>query len=293
MSPFAEPSTVSAPAKINLSLNVRSARDDGFHEIDSIFFPLREPADSIRLEFPSDRTGGILVRCDHPDVPLDPEKNLCGRAVSAFCRAAGIPVPAADIFLDKQIPCAGGMGGGSSDAAAVLRLMEQRFAPLPDGLLAKVALSLGADVPFFLDPVPARVQGAGEKITPLPGLPDTLPLVLAAPDFPVSAKWAYDHWTPDSVLSEDNEAMLADALKRRDLTGAARFMKNSLSAPLFRKFPILQWLRDFFLDNGALCAEVTGSGPAMFALFPDEAAADEADRTARQAFPSIRFFRSR
>lgn len=285
-------SPVAAPAKINLSLNVRSARDDGFHEIDSIFYPLRVPADRIALDLPSDRTGGIRIRCDHPDVPQDPEKNLCGRAVSAFCRAAGIPVPAADITLDKQIPCAGGMGGGSSDAAAVLRLMERRFAPLPDGLLAKVALSLGADVPFFLDPVPARVQGTGERITPLPGLPDTLPLVLAAPDFPVSAKWAYDHWTPASVLPADNEAMLADALEKRDLPRASRFMKNSLSAPLFRKFPLLQWLREFFLNNGAFCAEVTGSGPAMFALFPDAPAADKTVLAARQAFPSIRFFRS-
>lgn len=283
---------ISAPSKINLSLNVLSARTDGYHEIDSVFYPLRVPADGIALDLPADRTSGILIRCADPDVPSDPEENLCGRAVSAFCRAAGIPVPAVDIFLDKKIPCAGGMGGGSSDAAAVLRLMGQRFAPLPDEVLAKVALSLGADVPFFLDPVPARVRGMGEKITALPGLPDTLPLVLAAPDFPVSSKWAYGKWTPSSALPEGNEDRLADALKNHDLPLAARFMKNSLSAPLFRKFPLLRWIREFFLENGALCAEVTGSGPAMFALFPDRQAADRAAASAGSAFPSIRIFRS-
>lgn len=282
---------LSAPSKINLSLNVRFERNDGYHEIDSVFYPLRTPADNIALDFPADRNGGIHIHCTDPDVPPDPEVNLCGRAVSAFCGAAGIPVPAVDIFLDKQIPCSGGMGGGSSDAAAVLRLMEQHFAPLPDGLPAKIALSLGSDVPFFLDPVPSRVQGRGETITALPGLPDTLPLVLAVPDFPVSVKWAYDHWTPEAALPENNEDLLADALKKLDFPLAARFMKNSLSAPLFRKFPLLQWLRDSFLNSGALCAEVTGSGPSMFALFSDVPAAEKAARTAGRTFPAVRFFR--
>ena len=283
---------ISTPSKINLSLNVLSARTDGYHEIDTIFYPLNIPSDNISLDFSPDRTTGILIRCADPDVPLDPEKNLCGRAVSAYCRAAGIPVPAVDIFLDKKIPHAGGMGGGSSDAAAILRLMNQHFSPLPDEILAKIALSLGADVPFFLNPVPARARGTGEKISPLTGMPGSLPLVLAAPDFPVSSKWAYEHWTFGSSLPDNNEDLLADALKKRDLLLASRFMKNSLSAPIFRKFPLLQWLRDFFRNNGALCAEITGSGPTMFALFPDAPAADAAARIAVQTFPSVRIFRS-
>lgn len=284
---------LSAPSKINLSLNVLSARDDGYHEIDSIFYPLRVPADDIALDFPSDRTDGIRIRCADPDVPSDPEKNLCGRAVSAFCRASGMAVPAVDIFLDKKIPLAGGMGGGSSDAAAVLRLMDRHFSsPLPEELLADIALSLGADVPFFLELTPSRTRGVGERITPLPDLPDHLPLVLAAPDFPVSAKWAYGKWTPESALPGDNEDRLADALERHDLLRAARFMKNSLSAPLFRKFPLLRWMKEFFLKNGALCAEITGSGPTMFALFPDDPSADKAAQSARSAFPAVRIFRS-
>ena len=95
---------ISTPSKINLSLNVLSARTDGYHEIDSIFYPLSVPSDNIGLDFPSDRTEGILIRSADPEVPLDPERNLCGRAVSAFCRAAGIAIPAVDIFLEKQIP---------------------------------------------------------------------------------------------------------------------------------------------------------------------------------------------
>lgn len=283
---------ISTPSKINLSLNVLSARMDGYHEIDSIFYPLNVPSDEIGLEFPADRTGGILIRCANPDIPSDPEKNLCGRAVSLFCQAAGNPVPAVDIFLEKRIPQTGGMGGGSSDAAAVLRLMAQRFAPVSDKLLLEVAQALGADVPFFLNPGPSRVRGIGEKLQALPDLPDALPLVLAAPDFPISAKWAYDHWTPDAALPDGNEELLADALKKRDLSRAARFMKNSLSAPIFRKFPLLQWLREFFLKSGALCAEVTGSGPTVFALFSDRSEADKAARIAGQEFPSVRVFRS-
>ena len=146
-------------------------------------------------------------------------------------------------------------------------------------------------MPFFLNPVPSRARGTGEKITPLPRLPETLPLVLAAPDFPVSAKWAYDHWTPSAALPEGNENQLADALAANDLPRTARFVGNSLSAPLFRKFPILRNLRDSFLKNGALCSEITGSGPTVFALFPDTKTADAAARVLSDTFPPVRILK--
>ena len=281
----------SAPSKINLFLNVFAERPDGYHELDTVFYPLRSPADRIGLDFPADRTGGILIRCEDPGVPADPGKNLCGRAVTAYCRAAEIPVPAVDIFLEKTIPCAGGMGGGSSDAAAILLRLNERFRRLSPDTLAEVALSLGADVPFFLNPIPSRAQGTGEKFIPLPRLPETLPLLLAAPDFPVSARWAYEHWTPDAALPYGNGESLAKALEENDLPRAARFVGNSLSAPIFRKFPLLRNLRDSFLENGALCSEISGSGPTLFALFPDAASADTAFRILAAAFPQIRFLR--
>lgn len=281
----------SAPSKINLFLNVFAERPDGYHELDTVFFPLRSPADRICLDFPEDRANGIVIHCKDPGVPADPGKNLCGRAVTAYCRAAEMPVPAVDIFLEKEIPCSGGMGGGSSDAASILLRLNERFHRLSPEALAETALSLGADVPFFLNPVPARAQGTGEKISPLPRLPGTLPLLLAAPDFPVSAKWAYEHWTPDAALPDGDAERLADALEKNDLPGAAQFIGNSLSAPLFRKFPLLRDLKDSFLKNGALCSEITGSGPTVFALFPDSAAADTALKTMTEACPSVRFLR--
>ena len=281
----------SAPSKINLFLNVFAERPDGYHELDTVFYPLRSPADLIGLDFPEDRTEGIVIHCEDPGVPADPGKNLCGRAVTAYCKAAEIPVPAIDIFLEKTIPCAGGMGGGSSDAAAILLRLNERFRRLSPDTLAEVALSLGADVPFFLNPVPSRAQGTGEKITPLPQLPETLPLLLAAPDFPVSARWAYEHWTPAAALPDGNGEFLAEALGKNDLAGAARFVENSLSAPLFRKFPLLRNLRDAFLKNGALCAEISGSGPTVFALFPDTASAETAFGILSAAFPPVRFLR--
>jgi 4-diphosphocytidyl-2-C-methyl-D-erythritol kinase len=276
-------------SKVNLSLAVTAKRPDGYHDLDSLFYPFRDPSDEIRLEdAPGD--SGVTIRCDAPGVPLEPEKNLCGKAVFAYCNAAGMDVPDIEIHLEKHIPVAAGMGGGSADCAAVLRLLQERFHALSQEQLEAAAFSLGADVPFFLNPRPSHVTGAGEHHTPVDGLPEHLPLLLAAPQFPVSAAWAYKHMDLARAIAEPPRTdELIDAL-RHDCEAAARFMRNDLEHALFVKFPLLVILRDFLLAQGALRVMVSGSGPTLLALFRDDAAAQAAHARAEAVFDqSVRF----
>jgi len=277
-------------SKVNLSLAVTAKRPDGYHDLDSLFYPFRDPSDEIRLE-DAPAGSGIAIRCDAPGVPLEPEKNLCGKAVYAYCKAAGMDLPGLVIHLEKHIPVAAGMGGGSADGATVLRLLQERFHVLSQEQLEDAAFSLGADVPFFLNPRPSYVTGAGEHITPVDGIPEHLPILLAAPQFPVSAAWAYQHMDLARAVSEPprtNE--LIDALRRRDYESAAQFMRNDLEHALFVKFPLLVLIRQFLLENGALRIMVSGSGPTLLALFRDDAAAQAAYARAASEFdPAIRF----
>ena len=277
-------------SKVNLSLAVTAKRPDGYHDLDSLFYPFRDPSDEIRLE-DAPAGSGVIIRCDAPGVPLEPEKNLCGKAVFAYCRAAGMNVPGLVIHLEKRIPVAAGMGGGSADGATVLRLLQERFHALSQEQLEAAAFSLGADVPFFLNPRPSHVTGAGEHHTPVDGLPERLPLLLAAPQFPVSAAWAYKHTDLARAISEPprtNE--LIDSLRRRDYESAARFMRNDLEHALFIKYPLLVLLREFLLAQGALRVMVSGSGPTLLALFRDDSAAHAAHARAKAEFDSaIRF----
>ncbi len=276
-------------SKVNLSLAVTAKRPDGYHDLDSLFYPFRDPSDEITLE-DAPAASGVTIYCNAPGVPLEPEKNLCGKAVFAYCNAAGMDLPGLVIHLEKHIPVAAGMGGGSADGATVLRLLQERFHALSQEQLEAAAFSLGADVPFFLNPRPSHVTGAGEHHTPVDGLPEHLPLLLAAPQFPVSAAWAYQHMDLARAVStppRTNE--LIDALRRRDYESAAQFMRNDLEHALFDKFPLLVLIRRFLLENGALRVMVSGSGPTLLALFRDDAAAHAACARAASAFdPSVR-----
>ena len=277
-------------SKVNLSLAVTAKRPDGYHDLDSLFYPFRDPSDEITLE-DAPAASGVAIRCNAPGVPLEPEKNLCGKAVCAYCKAAGMDVPGLVIYLEKHIPVAAGMGGGSADGATVLKLLQERFRALSESQLENAAFSLGADVPFFLTPRPSHVTGAGEHHTPVEGLPEHLPLLLAAPQFPVSAAWAYKHMDLQRAIStppQTNE--LIDAFRHRDYESAAQFMRNDLEHALFIKYPLLVLLRRFLLENGALRVMVSGSGPTILALFRDDAAAQAAYARATSEFdPAVRF----
>jgi 4-diphosphocytidyl-2-C-methyl-D-erythritol kinase len=262
---------VFAPAKLNLGLRILGRRADGYHEIESVFAPL-DLADEIELEIAEATRGEVtLALSGAPEgVPAD-ATNLAARAAVEFLSAAGL-ARAVRIRLSKWIPAAAGLGGGSSDAGAVLRALAASF---PDALdaeaVARLALRLGADVPFFLAPRPARVGGIGERIEPIADLP-RFDCVLANPGIPLSTAAVFAAYDADPTPADP----APDPALGLDLA-------NDLEPAAGRLCPPIGPLRERLRELGARAVGLSGSGPTVFGIFPD--AAEAASALARAAFP--------
>ena len=253
-------------AKTNLFLKVTGTRPDGYHTLQTLFLPLPGMADDLTFRDGEPGIRCLSVKADFPD-------NLVCRAAQLYAEVSGIS-PAWDFILEKNIPVAAGLGGGSSDAAGALLLLNERYGCFSAEELAALAVKLGADVPFFLNPRPAWASGIGDEFRYLSPLNGLLPVLVVNPAFPVSAKWAYSHLMPENIGPADPAKMvrLEHALLAGDSGGVAREVHNDLAPALYRKFPLLVLLRNFMLAHGALCVEVSGSGPSLFAILPDHAA---------------------
>ena len=255
-----------APAKVNLLLRITGKRADGFHELVTLFHPVESVFDVIRADLKS--AEGISLACNAPGVPCD-ERNLLHKAAARFADTMGLS-PSWHFDLEKKIPVAAGMGGGSSDAGTLLRFLSEQFPGCPEEELRSIACSLGADIPFFLSPCDAVARGIGEKLEARGPLP-VPPMLAVFPNFPVSAAWAYRHlraMTPRAQAEQELEELI-EALRQKDFSKAASLCANDLEEPLFDKFPLLQELRKNLLEQGALCVHVSGSGPTLFALFEE------------------------
>ena len=274
------------PAKVNLLLKVTGRRPDGFHELETLFYPIPEVRDTLTVEFGAP---GIRLRCNLPEVPSD-ERNLVWRAAEAFAAAANV-TPEWDIYLEKHIPVAAGLGGGSSDAAAILRLLNSHYNKLEFQELAKCAVKIGADVPFFLAPALAVAHGIGDKLLPIPDINCKLPMVLINPLFPVSAKWAYTN-LDKSRIGETPEVMekILAALAEHNVEKVAGLMHNDLEFALLEKFPLLGIIRDEMLKYNALRPMVSGSGSTMFSLCRTGNEANRLGATLREKFPEFPVF---
>ncbi len=283
-----------APAKINFGLRIVGRRDDGYHLLESLFVPLTL-ADEVSISFERTLPGAPEARevavelelLDAPEtVPRD-ETNLVVRATRAWLAAAGtgLGIRSLRIVLRKRIPAAAGLGGGSSDAAATLRMLSGFFPEGPQGsALAEIALALGADVPFFLDPRPARVSGIGERIEPFEGLPE-LAVALVNPGISLSTAAVYRVF---DGLSEDAPSRLTPpdpGPTMRALSGPgadpnalARLpgFSNDLEAAAVRLCPPVARLRDDLREAGALWAGMSGSGATVYGIFETEADAEVA-----------------
>lgn len=272
-----------APAKINLGLRITGVRADGYHELDSLFLPL-DVGDQVEVAEVEVEAAGVTLELVEPapGVPTD-AGNLAVRAAEAFRREAGLDA-GVHIRLTKGVPAAAGLGGGSSDAAAVLRSLEALHpGAVAPQRLREIALGLGADVPWFLDPRPARVTGVGERVEPLEGMP-ALCLLLANPGIPVSTAEVYRAWDalggaltgPGAGSTLRPLAALREAggrLERVDPEEIARWVANDLEAAATRLCPPIARLRARLVEAGARVVGLSGSGPTLYGLFPDRAAA--------------------
>jgi 4-diphosphocytidyl-2-C-methyl-D-erythritol kinase len=261
MIPMSEKTTtIQAPAKINLSLRVIGKRADGFHEIDTLMTRVEGLYDTLIFT----EAKKFSFHCEVPGVPTD-ESNLVVKAVRAFEKASKKKCKIA-IELQKNIPHGAGLGGGSSDAAATLKaLNEWHDAPLNEEQLAQLAATLGSDIPFFFGPGTARCTGRGEILTPVTDLPK-LQVVILKPSFSVSTADAYGRWKTAVELP-------GIAYEAQNFPWGP--LMNDLEKPVFGKFVFLaelkHWLRSRPEVTGAL---MTGSGSAMIALVTDAAAAE-------------------
>ncbi len=278
-----------APAKINLSLMITNRREDGYHEIESLFVPVPGLADIL------DVTSGALgsecvVESDLPDCPL--ERNLVWRAWRAYASATGY-APDLRVRLTKRIPTGAGLGGGSSDAAAMLHWLQARAGEkaLDAEALNTLAAGLGADVPFFLLGRPAVAQGIGERLTPAALDLSAFTLVLAMPLVHVSTPWAYGAY--DEFEAEKKRTRpeaeplttLARATKKR-VSLSPVVARNDFEPVVFQAKAALRAIKERCLHLGASCAVMSGSGAAISALFRNADAARSAAHALRQdGFP--------
>jgi len=253
---------VSAPAKINLFLKVLRSRPDGFHEIETFISPI-SLCDQIKID-KNKRGQGISFRCDDPSVPRGSE-NLAVRAANAFF-AATQTKPAVSIVLKKIIPHGAGLGGGSSDAAAVLLALNQLFATkLSRQKLAKLGSTIGSDVPFFIFESAAVCTGRGEIVTPRK-LTQQLSILLVKPDFGVSTPWTYRRW-------QNSRELPGISYVQQDFRGQK--LHNDLERPVFEKFVFLARIKMWLLQQKEVAAALmSGSGSTIFAVLRPNADVD-------------------
>jgi 4-diphosphocytidyl-2-C-methyl-D-erythritol kinase len=263
-----------SPCKVNLLLNILGKRADGYHELETVMHPVKV---FDRLTF-ARIPRGIQLTCSDASLPVN-AGNLVYRAAAAFLPRAGVK-DGVRIHLDKHIPLAAGLGGGSGNAAVTLAGLNELFGnPLPPETLHEIAASLGSDIPFFLQSKPALATGRGEKIAALdffPSLNGTA-FFLVHPGFGISTAWSYQNLGrfPAALNGRPGRgAELVSLLRRGDLKAAGAAFYNSLEAPALEKYPVLALYQDFLRENGALATLMSGSGSTTFAIMRDVAAGE-------------------
>lgn len=263
-----------SPCKVNLLLNILGRRADGFHELETIFHPVNL---CDRLTFT--RTGGgIQLACSDPTLPTD-AGNLVHRAAAAFLDTAKIR-DGVRIQVEKKIPLAAGLGGGSGNAATTLIGLNELFGqPLTDSQIDELAAALGSDVNFFLQHKPALATGRGEKVQSLAAFPALrgTAFLLIHPGFGISTAWAYQNLArfPAALNGRPGRAQqLVSQLTDGDLATASGQFYNSLEAPALDKYPLLGLFQEFLCGQGAAVALMSGSGSTTFAIAASVAAAE-------------------
>lgn len=262
---------LAAYAKINLALDILHKRSDGYHEVAMV---MQSIALADRVAF-SDREAGISVSTNLPGLDCGPA-NLAYRAAALIAASSGCK-RGIHIKLDKRIPLAAGLAGGSSDAAAVLAGLNRLWGlGLKAAELETLAATIGSDVPFCLRGGTVLATGRGEVLTPLPALPRVW-MVLAKPAVEVSTAWAYQNYRPHVVVARPDIRGMTACLENRDLAGVAHRLGNVLESVTIPAHPEIAHLKAAMTQQGALACLMSGSGPTVFGLAGDK---DQAERIA-------------
>ncbi|TCL61117.1 4-diphosphocytidyl-2-C-methyl-D-erythritol kinase [Kineothrix alysoides] len=270
--------TRKAYAKINLGLDVLRRREDGYHEVRMI---MQSVGLYDTLTFTRREEAGIVVVTDKEELPGD-ESNLIYKAAKLLTETYGIG-QGVHIALEKRIPMAAGMAGGSTDAAAVFHGMNEMFSlGLSMEEMCVLAVKIGADVPYCIKGGTALAEGIGEVLSNLPGMPGCF-LVIAKPDIDVSTKFVYENLHADRLEYHPDIDGMMDALGNKDLEGVAARLGNVLETVTAKKYPRVEEIKAFMKARGALNALMSGSGPTVFGIYDSKERAYETQEALEQA----------
>lgn len=254
---------VKAYAKINISLDVVGKREDGYHLLKMIM----QTIDLYDLLDIKTAEKGINITCNKVYVPTD-RRNIVYNAAELFMDTYNIKT-GINIDIKKNIPVAAGLAGGSTDGAAVLKVMKELYKPdISDKELMDIGVKIGADIPYCIVGGTALCEGIGEKVTPLKQFQNKI-LVLVKPKFGVSTKEVYKCFEIDKVFKHPCTGKLIQAIEEDNLEFVSSNMKNLLENVTLRKHSILKDIKEEMLGQGALGSMMSGSGPSVFGFFED------------------------
>lgn len=268
--------SLKALAKVNLGLDVVRRREDGYHEVKMIMqtIHLYDRLDIRKMKEPE-----IQIQSNLSFLPVN-ENNLIYKAGKLLMDEFGI-TEGVSVKLDKRIPVAAGMAGGSTDAAAMLWGMNRLFSlNLSLEELMKRGVTIGADVPYCLMRGTALAEGIGEKLSPLPPMMK-VPILIAKPQISVSTKFVYSNLKLDKDTVHPDIDQCIEDIRRGSLTNLCAHMGNVLESVTIPAYPVIREIKEHMMENGAVGAMMSGSGPTVFGLFSDE-------KTAKKAYYAMR-----
>ena len=254
-----------AYAKLNLTLDVLGKRDDGYHDLKSVMQTI-----SIRDDIEIDIGTGKewCIQCDKEGIPCD-ERNLAWKAAKIYLETIGEDPDGLEIRITKRIPTEAGMGGGSADAAAVLRALNRHYDyPLSIPALAELGALVGSDVPFCVLGGTAVVEGRGEKLRKLPDMPDCI-FVVCKPDFSSSTPELYAKLDENPIGKHPEHAAMEKAILSGDLAAVAQNLYNVFDPVVTKDHLELNYIKSIFNSYGAVGQQMTGSGSAVFCIVPE------------------------
>ena len=251
-------------AKLNLTLDVLGKREDGYHDIKSVMQAI-SLRDDVQIDVDTGKQW--CLECTDPSIPCD-ETNLAWKAAKVYLEATGNAVDGIRIHITKRIPVQAGLGGGSADAAAVLRALNKHFGnPLSILALAELGASVGSDVPFCVLCGTAMVEGRGERIRKLSAMPDCV-FVICKPDFSVSTPELYSKIDSTAVAARPDQQAMESALLAGDLGCVAQNLCNVFDPVVTSEHLELNYIKSIMNSYGSVGHQMTGSGSAVFGILP-------------------------
>lgn len=270
--------SLKALAKINLGLDVVRRREDGYHEVRMIMQTIQLYD---RLDIKRTQEPGIQIQTNLSFLPVN-ENNLIYKAAKLLMDEFSI-TDGVSVKLDKRIPVAAGMAGGSTDAAAMLIGVNRLFSlGLTKRQLMERGVQIGADVPYCIMRGTALAEGIGETLSPLPPMVKC-PVLIAKPSISVSTKFVYQNLKLDDTTIHPDIDRLIDDIKAKNLHDIAAHMGNVLETVTIPNYPVIDEIKKHMLSNGALGAMMSGSGPTVFGLFDNEDTAKKAYKAMRSS----------